>query len=138
MKIVVARPPIFEAADAAFDFNISHTVFTYGDTLYNPGGIDPIFDYILAHEAVHAVQQDHSEEKAKLWWDRYLCEPAFRADQESRAYGVQYREMVKENRNREHRHKILFDLSCTLSGKLYGHCIGQDKAMKLIKLYSGV
>jgi hypothetical protein len=59
MKILNERPPewIMKGCLDQFRVNVDKTFWTYGDTIYNPGGID-IPDHIIAHEEQHGRQQE--------------------------------------------------------------------------------
>lgn len=58
MTVRNEAPPewIMSGCMNAFRVDVNHTVWTYGDTIYNPGG-RPIPPDVVAHEAVHAKQQ---------------------------------------------------------------------------------
>lgn len=134
MKIAIAKPPIWDDAAKVFDLT-KGKVFTYGDTLYNPDGIE-IPDHLLKHEETHAEQHDHNETVASLWWQRYLAEPLFRAEQEAEAYGRQYRHICNTVRDRNARFRWLYMFADALSGPLYGKCISHREAVTKIREYS--
>lgn len=138
MKIVNEKPPIYDQLVAyGFGFDPGGTVFTYGDTLYNPAGI-AIPDHLLVHEEVHAGQQGHSEKVAKDWWGRYVVDPYFRIDQESEAYAKQYAFICVKVKDRNQRHGVLWNLASMLGGPMYGLVISHDAAMKMIREKSNV
>lgn len=143
MEIKNEKPPIWDSVCQAFEVNPSMTLFTYGDTIYNPSGQD-IPDHLMEHEELHAEQQKHNDNDAALWWGRYLREPMFRLDQESKAYAKQYaficnhpdKKMRITDRNK--RFRVLHHFANSLSGPLYGRCISHAEAMQLIKKLSNV
>ena len=148
MKILNEKPPIWDAACAAFKVNPGATVFTYGEKLYNPAGID-IPDHLMVHEETHSEQQlafvaperrtaENWDEGAALWWGKYLREPAFRLEQEAQAYAKQFAFICRQIKDRNRRFKIGMDLANILSGPLYGRCIGTNEAYQLIKKLSNV
>ena len=77
MKIIRDYPPNIEAIRAEFELN-PRVVFTYGETIYNPGG-GKITDDLMVHEETHAKQQG---DDPGAWWDRYLVDVDFRLNQE--------------------------------------------------------
>ena len=75
MEIRNEKPPVWDSACAAFQVNPKNTVFTYGNVIYNPSGLN-ISEDVIAHETVHSIQQNYNDKDAALWWGRYLREPA--------------------------------------------------------------
>jgi hypothetical protein len=139
VKIVAANPPVFENIVNAFGVLPKGTIYTYGDTIYNPEGLY-IRPEIMAHETIHMQQQEQAG-GPDLWWGRYLREPEFRIDQEAKAYGMQYRFLCDNDKgmnDRNARYRMLFFLSNILSGPLYGRAISAIDARILITKYSGV
>lgn len=138
MILTYAKPPIWDEAVKLFKFDVDRTVFTYGNILFNPGHV-PIEGHLWAHEETHAKQQAHDETVAKLWWKRYFEDPPFRLDQETEAYGNQYRYICEKlTKDRNKRYKILSELAQFLSGPMYGKIIGHTEAIRRIQLASGI
>ena len=168
MKIVNDNPPHgLRETIASFGMQPhSGVIYTYGDTIYNPSGID-LPDHLIAHEETHSNQQsvypvhespEHLDQKelAKIpprerisghatlekridaWWDRYLQDQYFRIEQETAAYARQYAYICATVRDRERRHKILLDLAKVLAGPVYGNVISTMDAYKKIKNLSKV
>jgi hypothetical protein len=137
MKIVNERPPIWADVKRLFDFNEKTTVFTYGDTIYNPAGGNVSAD-IVAHESVHMAQQAAMNVwghcGAWLWWKKYLRDPQFRLEQETEAYRYQYQFAVQQIKSREKLAEYLFFLASQLSDTMYGRIIGFNEAMRMIRL----
>ena len=127
MRIINEKPPIYEDALKAFNFNPDTTVFTYGDNLYNPAGLT-IHTDLLIHEMVHMEQQKHDDTVAKIWWQRYIQDTAFRLDQELEAYGEQYRYICGQVKDKNKRYRILRILAGFLSGPMYGNIISMRDA----------
>jgi hypothetical protein len=134
MKIVHDNPPILESILAMGMIPTPTTVYTYGDTLYNPSGQD-IPDHLLHHEETHEKQQGADPD---AWWDRYLQDQYFRIEQETEAYARQFAFICRTVKDRNRRHKILFDIARILAGPIYGNVIGTDAAMRAIKTRSDV
>ena len=109
-------------------------VYCYQNTLYNPSSAE-IRPDILANEETHTRQQG---DKPDAWWDSYLEDSMFRMNQESEAYGNQYRFICKLVKDREHRNKILFELAAHLSGPIYGNALTLPQAYQLIKKLANV
>lgn len=137
VKIIVGKPPCWDAVVMAFQINPIHAVFTYGDTIYNPSGIQ-LRDDIIEHEKLHMEQQDHSIEGAELWWGKFLRDVDFRIEQEARCYARQYSYLCESRKGHEERHRTLYWLAQMLSGPLYNNAITHTQAMDKIKKYSGV
>src|SRR3954452_1929234 len=98
MNIVNDWPPNIELIRKHFPIG-PHTIFTYGDCIYNPRNTE-LDQHIIRHEAVHCEQQ--AEYGAAAWWDRYIADPAFRLEQELEAYRAQWQFIKTEvwDRNR--------------------------------------
>lgn len=127
MKVSNTKPPIYDKAKAAFDFNEKTTIFTYGDTIYNPAGITMTAD-LFTHEGVHEHQQNalHLHNKAikngpSRWWKRYLKDPKFRFEQELQAYQAQYAFMKTQIKDRNQLNQYLVELTRELRGPMYGN-----------------
>ena len=132
MIIIKEKPPIWDAVCATFNIRPVKAFFTYGDTIYNPDGIN-IPDHIMVHEQVHQEQQTREGMTPELWWGKFLRDKDFRIDQESEAYAVQYAYVCDNVKDRNQRYKFLYQTAKSLSGPLYDHCIGQMEAIALIK-----
>lgn len=135
MKIVHELPPNWRELCSTFDLEGRPTVFTYGDTIYNPVGFAMSED-LIRHEEVHSRQQNHTEEGAKEWWDKFIEDEVFRIQQEAEAYGAQYRFICSKSKNRERNFRDLWELAGFLSGPMYGNVIKHSDAMALIKKFS--
>lgn len=129
MQILNQFPPNIEAIRKRFELDGFPTaVFTYGDKLYNPVGLDIPPD-LMAHEEVHEKQQ--AILGVQQWWDLYLTDDTFRLSQEVEAYKEQYQH-AKENYNRDLRRQVLSHIVHNLSSKLYGKIINKKLAKELI------
>lgn len=128
MKIVKGWPPNFEAICAAFPWvrGNPRTIFTYGDTLYAPGGGKGIDGPLRIHEQTHARQQ--AAIGVEEWWRRYIEDPGFRLAQEVEAYHAQYRAMSKVDKLQQIR-RIAGDLS----GPMYGRLCSFEEAKEFIR-----
>jgi hypothetical protein len=140
MKIKNEKPPIWASVKKLLDFNEKTTVFTYGDTVYNPAGAF-ITNDILVHESVHELQQNAMNVLGKFgafcWWKKFLKDPQFRLAQETEAYQAQYQFVSHQMKDREKLNKYLIHLAAQLSGIMYGRVIGFTEAMRRIKLSPG-
>lgn len=131
MKIVNDFPPNIEAIRKRFEMTGFPTaIFAYGDTLYNPSGMEIPPD-LIAHEELHSKQQEIYG--LQDWWTRYLEDDAFRLGQEVEAYRKQY-EYAKEKYNRDQRRWVLNEIVKNLSSKLYGNVINKKRAKDLINV----
>ena len=130
MKIQQALPPNYNRIlNSGMRPDPQNTIFTYGDTIYNPSGRE-IPDYLIKHEETHFLQQGSNP---NAWWNRYITDPYFRIEQETEAYAKQYDFMCQIVKDRNARYKILYQLALSLSGIRYGAVITQMSALKLIK-----
>lgn len=158
MQILIEKPPewIMTGCLNNFRLDLNTTLWTYEDTIYNPGGFN-IPDDLLVHEQTHMIQQakyagegvaylldeGHLDEikipeqpvvnSADAWWKRYLSDADFRLEQEMQAYGVQYAFFCDKIKDRNKQAKFLVRLADTLASPLYQVAIGQIEARKGIK-----
>lgn len=133
MKTINERPPkhVWDAVHNQFEIDDRYTIYTYGDTLYNPAGVF-LNRYLIAHEAVHAVQQ--KEMGADEWWKMYIDDPEFRFDQEVEAYGKQYKVFCSFNLDRNSQNKYLHELASHLSSPMYKVGVPHSEAMRWIRI----
>lgn len=138
MKILKERPPewIMTGCLNQFRVNVEHTYWTYGDTIYNPGGFEIPVD-IIAHEEQHERQQEAYEGGKDAWWHEYLANPRFRLEQEAEAYGAQYRWTCEQTKDRNKRNLWLTRYSQQLAGPLYQLSVTPSQARALILVLSG-
>lgn len=115
--------------DAGLKPNMEITIFTYGDTIYNPGGIQINID-LIKHEEVHQKQQGDTPDE---WWARYIHDAYFRIGQETAAYARQYDEICKTVKDRNQRNLVMIDLAGILAGPAYGNMLHTSDAMNNIK-----
>lgn len=137
MIIKNEKPPIWVNVCTALNINPKNVLFTYGDIIYNPDGVN-IPDHIIVHEEVHEKQQSQEGMTPELWWGKFLRDIEFRIDQESEAYAVQYRFFCKHKKDRNQRNRFLVGLAQSLSGPLYGKSISYIEAMQLIRKRANV
>ena len=137
VKVKVEKPPIYEEVIKVFEINPESTLFTYGDTIYAPGGGD-IPDHLIIHEQVHMKQQNYNDADAAIWWENFLKDKEFRLTQEAEAYAAQYAFICKTVKNHEERFKIRMDLAKFLSGAMYGFMINQVEGAGLINRLANV
>ena len=129
MEVLNQFPPNISAIRKRFELDGFPTVvFTYGDKLYNPTGLDIPPD-LMTHEETHEKQQ--AIIGVEQWWNLYLTDDAFRLSQEVEAYREQY-VYAKENYNREVRRSVLAYIVSNLASKLYGNLINKQQAKELI------
>lgn len=134
-KVVRGVPPNYTAIVAAFPAaNKPGVIFAYHDTIYVRGEVE-LTPSLLEHEKVHLRQQATFCEEvgagrsAWLWWQHYLVDPQFRAEQELEAHIVEYAHVLKSGLNRDGRRKACAQIAARLSGPLYGRCIGKLKVI---------
>lgn len=127
MKVVKAFPPNIDKILRKFKIT-DHTVFAYGDTLYNPIGKE-ISQDLMVHEETHERQQQAYGVEA--WWQMYIDNKNFRLTQETEAYRNQF-QFLKTVLNRLGRKIALDRLATQLSSELYGNIINKKEAKGLI------
>lgn len=131
VEIVKGHPPIYDKIVAAFPAVTRNrgVVFTYGNTLYNPGGW-PIDEPLMTHEETHSAQQGKMGKDA--WWDKYLVDPAFRTEQELEAYQAQFK-VAKQRFDRPVWRRELKRLAKDLSSGIYGNILSYEQAEATIR-----
>jgi hypothetical protein len=139
MKVKNEKPPVYDAVKKLLDFEDQHTIFTYGEYIYNPAGVALTLD-LHAHEEVHMRQQMAMNVMGKLgprrWWKRYLKDPQFRFEQELEAYRAQYQFAKRNIKDRNALHDYLVRVARTLASPMYGNLQiegGLHGAMALIE-----
>lgn len=137
-QISLEKPPIWDEAVKYFQLDGRYgTIFTYGDTIYNPFKVH-IPDDLIHHEEVHVKQQAAFEGGPETWWKRYFDDVEFRVSQEVEAYGAQYKFICKNVKDRNRRNDHLVELAHMLSGPMYGNPVSFFEAMNRIRKSSGV
>lgn len=134
MKISNEKPPqkVWDGCHKYFTIDDRFTIYTYGDTIYNPAGIE-CDRFLIAHESVHERQQAKYPGGPDAWWDRYFADATFRQDQEVEAYREQYKEYAKAQPDRNKRFKYLHILATNLAGPTYKAGLSVIVAMRMIK-----
>lgn len=117
MRDVKAWPPnSVELAAANYDIT-GGCIFTWGDIIYNPDGVE-IDGMLRAHESVHRQQQEEMG-GPEIWWEEWKLNPAFRAEQEAQGYGKQYAYFCRIEKDRNRRDKYLRRLCEHLASGTY-------------------
>lgn len=132
MKVSNELPPNYEAIVKTFPVvkKRQGVVFTYGDTIYAPTSGGTIPKDLMVHESYHSEIQNKTS--PALWWERYLKDPEFRAEQELGAYQRQYKSARKRYSKASLR-GLLERIAGDLSSGIYGNIYTLDEAKKLIK-----
>lgn len=131
MTIVKTPPPNALAVERVFPGVTSGArpiIFAYGKIIYNPNGFDIPLE-LLAHEAVHSLQQE--EIGVDAWWAEYLANKTFRYNQEVEAHRVEYEQYCALN-TRAFRRRYIKSCAERLSGPLYGNVVGKNEARRII------
>lgn len=132
MKIIRDYPPNIDRIREDYDLSGKNVVFTYGDELYNPSGVE-IPRNLEIHEEVHTKQQGILKAGIEQWWDRYLEDEQFRLEQEVEAYKAQYEYVKNHGADRDTKREFLRHIAQDLSGPIYGHMVSFEQAKQLIK-----
>ena len=129
MKIAFSYPPNFRKIVKVFPAARGHgVIYTYGDTIFNPGRVD-IPPSLLAHEEVHSKRQGTNPDIIEEWWNRYLVDKQFRFDEELLAHQEEFRWYI--NSSLKEKRVALNYIARRLSSPLYGKLtdIKQAKAI---------
>ncbi len=128
MRIVIARPPMFDEIDAAFGIADEQVIFAWGEIIYNPSAI-VIPQFLMVHERVHGRRQGHS---ITDWWRKYIEDTEFRLDEEIPAHIAECRERIGGHSNRNIRRARISQTALRLASPIYGRMITVAKARKII------
>jgi hypothetical protein len=118
--VLIERPPVYERCDAQFKIAGKPILFAWGDTIFNPEGVE-IPPELFAHEAVHGKRQLNIG--IEHWWDRYLDFPVFRFAEEELAHRAEYQAYARRHPNPRKRMLVLDAIAERLSGPLYGNLV---------------
>ena len=131
MQILKQEPPNFEQIKKAFPDAVASkgVIFAYAGDIYNPFAL-PIGPQNVAHEQVHFIQQE--EMGVDAWWDEYIANPEFRAQQELPAYRAEYQYLKDHSDDREKLARAARHMASSLSGANYGFCISFSEALQSI------
>ena len=127
MKIINEPPPNIEILKKVFPIR-SGVLFSWGDRIYNPDGID-IPEELIVHEEIHGARQINDIEG---WWEKYIEDPAFRLQEEIPAHQAEYLHLYK-TANRQTRRRALVQIANRLSSPLYGKMLKPAEAKRIIK-----
>lgn len=94
-------------------------IFAFGDTIYNPSGIN-IPPALLAHEEVHGKRQKATVEQ---WWESYLTDPEFRYNEELHAHAAEFKVQLRSTPDRNDRAKLMMATAQRLLAPLYNYGI---------------
>lgn len=132
MQIVVANPPNIEALEAAFPaIRGRPVIFCWGETIYNPKGIE-LGPELIAHERVHSERQGRERDSIVDWWTRYIDDALFRYEEELLAHRAEYQHMRRETRDRNAKAGALDSVARKLAHPIYGGVTTYQKARRAI------
>lgn len=130
MNIVNAHPPNFPEIAAAFPHaSKPGVIFSFGDTLYVPGGY-PVSQELIAHETVHGRRQNAMG--IMLWWDAYIRDPEFRLAEELPAHRAEFLDFCRRKADPNSRIRELMKVAERLASPLYGSLISVGEARRRI------
>lgn len=132
VKIINDVPPMWNNVTRWLGGQPQNVVFTYGDAIYNPSKILLPIE-IVEHEKVHMWQQEFSDERAALWWSKYMRDDQFRLEQELEAYAKQYNVVCRYVTDKNAQTRYLIDTARILSGKLYKLDISFSEAYRMLR-----
>lgn len=127
MIIEIANPPNFEQILIAFPNANQHgVIFAYGNTIFNPSGVN-IPPALLAHEEVHGKRQlrhlpnGASKTDPVWWWEAYIADPEFRYTEELHAHAAEYTVQMRLIHDRNQRAKLAMSTAQRLLAPLYNY-----------------
>lgn len=133
MDIKLEPPPNAAEIEEVFPgvtSGVRPILFCYGHSIYNPAKIViPI--QLIAHEAVHSLQQENYGRGPVDWWEVYLVDLKFRLDQEAPAHKIEV-EAYREHNNRHMYRTYRKEVARRLASPLYGSLISVKKAMEYV------
>ena len=124
MKIAICCPPLYPEIDQAFNIEGKSIIFAWGDTIYNPTGVD-IPPHLIAHEEEHGRRQGDDVEG---WWRKYMVDATFRLEEEIVAHRAEYNYFVDDGAPRQKRRRMLKLIAKRLSSGLYGRMLTYAEA----------
>lgn len=129
MKMVIDYPPNIDNIDAILHVKDKDVYYCYGNTIYNPKNF-PIPNFILAHEKAHSVRQLAYIGGPEAWWEKYIIDPDFRYNEEVIGHTAEYKIQVFFIKDRNLRHKILYNTARRLTSSIYGYNKNIKEAIK--------
>ncbi len=131
MKVVTDYPPNYKQICKVLPTVKKNTgiIFTYGNVIYKPYGHSEVSKDLLVHEEYHHQQQGKDIDG---WWEKYLADPKFRAQEELGAYQRQYR-YARRHYAKRVAEPLLDRIANDFSGSMYGNIYTKEEALNLIK-----
>lgn len=126
MKIEIANPPLFDEILKVFPKAAGPgVIFAWGDTIFNPSGIE-IPPALLAHEEVHGHRQrnlsyDSVSSNVEEWWQKYLADPEFRYNEELHAHAAELNSLKRSVKDRNQRARLMQATAVRLLAPLYSY-----------------
>lgn len=132
MQVRNEYPPNYEQIRLKFKA-FPNTVYCFGETIYNPDGIEVPED-IIYHEWVHSEQQKVFG-TPELWWAKYIVDAEFRTEQEVEAYAKQF-QWIRKHTNSNIAKLALEEMSVNLSSPMYKTGLTYQQAFTRIRKYA--
>lgn len=95
MKVIVAKPPMYDLLCEKFPIANKAVWFTFGNIIYNPGNA-PVPPQIMAHEQVHCERQGNT---VTDWWMLYMHDKKFRLVEELHAHRAEFKYLCEHNKD---------------------------------------
>jgi len=140
MKVVRARPPLFDLIDAKFNILGKPILFSWGRKIFIPTGDLNVSPALMVHERTHGARQlayasassFTEDQRIELWWRRYIIDIDFRAAEEVLAHRAEYRHLCDHAGGRNQRRRHLSIIATRLSHPLYGPMMNKVAARKAL------
>jgi len=129
LRVVFTFPPRYKELDTKFKVRGRPIVFTFGNTIHNPGRIK-IAQELMVHETVHSRRQG---EDVDGWWSSYIADPAFRLCEEMPAHIAEYAAVCRHFSEHRAQQRMLHRIAMRISGPLYGAMVEYREARARIE-----
>lgn len=133
MKILIERPPrwLWDEAHKLFELDDKRVIYSWGETIYNPGNVY-VDKHLIAHESTHTRQQQEIG-GPEVWWKEYFKNKTYRADCELEAYRNQYRSFCYERKDPNIRDKYLKQIVEILTSDMYDIGMKRAEVLRFMK-----
>jgi hypothetical protein len=130
MAILLETPPIYARILDAFPLAKKRgVIFSWGENIYNPSGVD-IPDHLIIHERLHSRRQNGDP---RGWWDKYLEDSEFRLNEEILAHIAELSYVKDHAPSRELRRGAAGAVALRLRNPLYGWKMTKKEARAHLK-----
>lgn len=105
----------------------------WGDYVYSRDTMAFSHPQKLAHEAIHAEQQNHNRALGLIWWWKYATDAQFRLQEELEAYRAEWRWILENMPDPHINFKFLDGMAKELASPHYGGLLSVHTAKAYIE-----